>query len=68
MSERIKKRLEKIIIPQRIIFKKLQWCIEKENLQKLRVMLVISPSQYFVKTCRFKWIDCGAIKTRSLVQ
>ena len=24
-----------------------------------------SNMQYFAKTCRFKWIDCGKIKTRS---
>ena len=44
--------------------------MEKENSQTLRVVFVMSHwnskyMQYFAKTCRFKWIDCGEIKTKS---
>ena len=45
--------------------------MEKGNLQKLMVVFVISPLKqqthikYFAKTCRFKWIESGKIKTRS---
>ena len=43
--------------------------MENENSQTLRVVFVISHwnskyMQYFAKTCRFKWIDCGEIKTK----
>ena len=69
------KKLETILTSKRIILKKIinVWKGKRE-FAKIKGSICNIPiersiyMQYFAKTCRFKQIDCGEIKTRFSVQ
>ena len=64
------KKVAKIFISKRIIFKKIAIMHGKGEFAKIKGSICNIPTEaanicnILSKTCRFKWIDCGKMKAR----